>query len=520
MMSHAQKIVAWLVLPILLGGCTTPLHRAAFEGDTKTVIALLDQGESIDTRGRYAPFLVPGVTVTAWEAAIIGGHEGTVRALIERQFPLNQIGENGHTPLQFACIINPNQQLIKLLLESGANPNLQGERGFTPLMSCIDGWDRGVRAQAAQLLLAHGADPNIKNNQGETALSIAAYRGNVRAAQLLLDHGAITNIVDYSGQTPAQIAENTSGNGPILWLIRKAEGQQEVGLMRMPPASLPGISAPSVSTPAPSSDVDRLPSLRAVPKKNAYAIVIGIENYQQKLPKADYAAHDAEIMGRYLTKVLGYQEENVVVLLNERATKTSMEKYVEGWLFDRVEKGDSVFIYYSGHGAPNTKTGKAYLVPYDGDPAFVEQTGYQLDRLYERLAALPAKEVVVMLDSCFSGAGGRSVIAKGMRPMVLSVENPLLAKGRTMVLTAGASDQVSSTYDQKNHGLLTYFFFKGLQGEADQNNDKRIELRELFEYLKPQVERTARREFHNEQTPQLLGSPDTLSKGVVLIGER
>ena len=267
-----------------------------------------------------------------------------------------------------------------------------------------------------------------------------------------------------------------------------------------------------------ASDVDVVPAI-PTSRQHAYAIVIGIEEYQQKLPKADYAAHDAEIMGQYLTKALGYQEENVVVLLNERATKTSMEKYVEGWLVDRVEKGDSVFIYYSGHGAPNPKTGKAFLVPYDGDPAFVEQTGYPLERLYERLSALPAKEVVVMLDSCFSGAGGRSVIAKGMRPMVLSVENPLLIKGRTTVLTAGAGDQVSSTYDQKSHGLLTYFFLKGLQGEADQNNDKRIELRELFEYLKPQVERTARREFHNEQTPQLIGSPDTLKKGVVLIGK-
>jgi uncharacterized caspase-like protein len=280
-----------------------------------------------------------------------------------------------------------------------------------------------------------------------------------------------------------------------------------------PPSRQPSGGAPlSVS----ASDVDVVPAI-PTSKQHAHAIVIGIEEYQQKLPKADYAAHDAEIMGRYLTKALGYKEENIVVLLNERATKTSMEKYVEGWLFDRVEKDDSVFIYYSGHGAPNPKTGKAYLVPYDGDPAFVEQTGYPLERLYERLSALPAKEVVVMLDSCFSGAGGRSVIAKGMRPMVLSVENPLLTKGRTMVLTAGAGDQVSSTYDQKSHGLLTYFFFKGLQGEGDQNNDKRIELRELFEYLKPQVERTARREFHNEQTPQLIGSPDTLSKGVVLI---
>lgn len=293
-------------------------------------------------------------------------------------------------------------------------------------------------------------------------------------------------------------------------ILAKSQNQSPLGMTAKPPS-------PPMPGAIPTSDVDTPPVTRAKAKQNAYAVLVGIEQYQQKLPKADFAAHDAEVMGQYLTRTLGYAEENVVVLLNDRATKTGVEKYIEGWLPGRVEKDDSVFIYFSGHGAPNPKTGKAFLVPYDGDPAFVEQTGYPLDRLYERLAALPAKEVVVMLDSCFSGAGGRSVIAKGMRPMVLSVENPVLAKGKVVVLAASSGSQVSSTYEQKSHGLLTYFFLKGLGGEADQNQDGRVELAEVFEYLKPQVERTARREFHNEQTPQLLGSPELLTKGIRLV---
>ena len=49
---------------------------------------------------------------------------------------------------------------------------------------------------------------------------------------------------------------------------------------------------------------------------------------------------------------------------------TDFAKYFEKWLPNNVEKDSSVFVYYSGHGAPNTKTGDAYLVPYDGDPSF------------------------------------------------------------------------------------------------------------------------------------------------------
>ena len=106
-----------------------------------------------------------------------------------------------------------------------------------------------------------------------------------------------------------------------------------------------------------------------------------------------------------------------------------------------------------------------------------------------------------------------------MRPVVISVENPLLATGNMAVLTAGSGAQISSAYSQKGHGLLTYFFLKGLHGEADQNQDGEINLTELYTYLKSRVEGVSRRELNNEQTPQLLGSPKILSQGVLLLGE-
>jgi len=43
-------------------------------------------------------------------------------------------------------------------------------------------------------------------------------------------------------------------------------------------------------------------------------------------------------MTEYLTKVMGYSEENVVTFLNEHATNVDLAKYFEKWLWNNVEK--------------------------------------------------------------------------------------------------------------------------------------------------------------------------------------
>jgi len=323
--------------------------------------------------------------------------------------------------------------------------------------------------------------------------------------------------VEYRAKTMGQALDK---------LFLKIERNSEAILAKVGMGPTPAIAAtiPGSITPATpvisSSDVEHLPVATVKPRKNAYAIVIGIEQYREKLPRADFADKDAKLVGEYLTKMMGYPEENVIVRLNERATRTDLVKYFEEWLKNNVELGGSVFVYYSGHGAPNTKTGEAYLVPYDGDPSFVDSTAYPVKQLYAALDKLPAKDVTVVLDSCFSGAGGRSVLAKGARPMGLSIENQVLATGKTVVLAASGGDQISNSFEEKGHGLLTYFFLKGLQGDGDTNKDGMIEMAELYDYVKPNVQRIARKQYNNEQTPQLLASPDVLKKGGGRLVER
>lgn len=235
-----------------------------------------------------------------------------------------------------------------------------------------------------------------------------------------------------------------------------------------------------------------IPNFKSPPDHNAVAIVIGIEKYQS-LPTAGFVRSDAGLMREYL-KAMGYQDRNIEFLTDDRATFTSIRKAIETWLPNRINTQSRVTVYYAGHGAPDPQSGEAYIVPYDGDPNYLPDTGYPLKRLYERLEKLPAKQVVVMIDACFSGAGGRGVLAAGARSLV-RIEKAKPKGARIVVLTSTQGSQISTSSPDKKHGLFTYYLLKALQ----ENNQ---DLSAVFDYLKPRVEDEAKR-MNVEQTPSI-----------------
>jgi len=228
------------------------------------------------------------------------------------------------------------------------------------------------------------------------------------------------------------------------------------------------------------------------------AIVVGIEGYGGQLPDARFARRDAESIKAHLM-ALGYPERNIALLRDGEATLSGIKKHLEVWLRKHVKKDSNVFFYYSGHGAPDVDSGDAYLLPSDGDPGYLPTTGYPLKRVYSKLAELKAGQVIVAIDSCFSGAGGRSVLPKGTRPLVTRVDvgRPV---DSIISLTASSSDQISGSIEKEGHGLFTYYLLKGLNGAA--KKDGKVTVEGLYEYLLPKVQDIARRD-NRSQVPQL-----------------
>lgn len=259
------------------------------------------------------------------------------------------------------------------------------------------------------------------------------------------------------------------------------------------------------AAPAAGLPLSPEPSFQSLERPDDLAVVVGIEIYSE-LPKAAYAERDAAAVKAHL-RALGVPERNVVFLAGAKASKSALEKNLELWLPRMAKPGSRVYFYFSGHGAPDVKTGQAYLVPWDGDPNFLEATAYPVKKLYEKLGALPAKQVLVAMDACFTGGGGRSVLASGARPLVGRVETGSVS-GKVTALTASAASEISGSLDDKGHGAFTYFLLEGLDGAA-KDGSGHVTTKSLLDYLTPHVKDEARR-LNRDQTPQLLGADMTL----------
>ncbi|MEK7232480.1 MAG: caspase family protein [Elusimicrobiota bacterium] len=246
-----------------------------------------------------------------------------------------------------------------------------------------------------------------------------------------------------------------------------------------------------------TSDVDK-PAYQAAENANNYALVVGIEKYQQ-IAAADFGERDAQTVKDHLL-ALGFPQRNVVHLAGSLATRSNMEKYLESWLPEKVKPDSNVIVYFSGHGAPDVDTKQAFLMPWDGDAKFLQKTGYPLKRLYAGLNSLRARRVVVMLDSCFSGAGGRSVLPQGARPLIAKVDEGMAEMGKVTVLSASEADEISLSEQTQGHGLFTYYLLKGLNEQQGA-----VTLKGLYDYLLPRVQDGARQQ-NRDQTPKIMAA--------------
>lgn len=151
-------------------------------------------------------------------------------------------------------------------------------------------------------------------------------------------------------------------------------------------------------------------------------------------------------------------------------------------------------------------------MPFSVDKNFIERTAISQQEIISALQFVQPKSVTMFLDSCYSGqtSCGETLLASA-RPIALKVSEAAYPVNFT-VISASAPDQISSSSPDLKHGIFSYYLMKGLEGDADLNNDGKTTVAEMQEYLTDMVGRQAMG-MNRKQHPQLFGDADKVLVG-------
>jgi ankyrin repeat protein len=168
---------------------------AASNGKKDVLKALIDKGADVNVGDNYG--------WTALMRACQKGHLTTVQALLGAPgIDIDAKKPDGVTALIVAAAIG-KKDVVKTLIDKGADVNITDNHGWTPLMIAAQKDD----LSAVQALLSvPRIDIDAKKSDGATALIVAVASDKKDVVKALIDKGANVNLADNLGRTPMMIA--------------------------------------------------------------------------------------------------------------------------------------------------------------------------------------------------------------------------------------------------------------------------------------------------------------------------
>lgn len=220
------------------------------------------------------------------------------------------------------------------------------------------------------------------------------------------------------------------------------------------------------------------------------SLLVGVDVYERpEIPRLNGCVNDVALVRSLLKESFGVPNEDIRVVVNERATRDAIVHRLRT-MFRDAEDGDVLVFYYSGHGSQiRDRDGDELsdnldelICPYDMD--WDRRTYILDDHLVELFAEAQAGVLVeAIFDCCFFGAGARdlgsmparvgfredvrylpppfdiasrwqgdevSLVDHGFRESSLFEQNVLWSA------TAEGEEAVEDVFDGRTHGVFTY----------------------------------------------------------------
>ncbi|MCA9268507.1 MAG: caspase family protein [Planctomycetales bacterium] len=287
---------------------------------------------------------------------------------------------------------------------------------------------------------------------------------------------------------------------------------------------------PNDQAAPPPPDPDAPPSVGKTGKR--YGVCIGISQYQHERIQDLQVSHiDAQKMAEALKQ--DCHLDDVVLLTNEQATRANIEQAIFHDLVQKSHAGDSVFIFFSGHGGRTADQNgdeedgfDEYLVPNDGILG-KEETMILDDTFARWMQELSGRQIAIFMDNCYSGgasksidgglvpsksvtpAGAKGSLFDGMEAEIKRTKD--LGQQQTCVLAACQANQLAWEMPASQSGsVLTHYLLESLKDDsADANKDGNLTVQESYQFIQQKVETYVKDKFQADQNPVIVdNAPD------------
>ena len=209
-------------------------------------------------------------------------------------------------------------------------------------------------------------------------------------------------------------------------------------------------------------------------QSKVYMVSVGVADYPGKENDLRISDNDAKTIAKLFKAT---NDASINLLTNAEATKSMVQGTMQT-LFAKANSDDSVVLYFSGHGTPGA------LVCHDG------LLNYQ--QIFRILKECKANRKIIIADACFSGK------------MRTGKQHSNKYSTQNVMFFLSSRTNETSQETQYQNSLFTIFLERGLRGGADNNKDRIITAREIYDFVHQGVVKAS----DNKQHPVMWGKFD------------
>ena len=236
-----------------------------------------------------------------------------------------------------------------------------------------------------------------------------------------------------------------------------------------------------------------------------WALLIGVNGYKPAIGRLMYSISDAKNMKQVLdSRNDGFKTTKSTLLSDDQSSKLPPTKVNIIENVSRICKAakskDTILIYFSGHGAIGEEK-ECYLLPLDASLVSIEQTAIPWHWFRDQLDKSRAKNKVIIIDACHSGAGRDPAAAVRKSIQVIEGIEHNTTEG-FVCLCSCSGGQLSYELPDLEQGIFSYYLVKGISGAADPLRPD-VNIESLYKFVRDRTVAHAE-QIGVEQEPYLI----------------